>query len=357
MSLCILCLFGLALAPRLHGEPHKAAPQDNEKLEQQTRLQIFLDQNNFGPGKIDGQDGEFTKKALEWYRAAHPDTGVSQTPQKTADTKAPSDTTGLDLSAINPVFITYQVTKEDLANVGNLPSDHAAEAKLHSMPYRTAFEAIAEKFHSDPKFLQKLNPQIKGDALKEGDSLKVPNVKPFEVAQVKQIKPGEAIEPTETVDDATEKATPRKKGSVAARAAEETDSISLDIRVKDKMLVVMDGQKVTAAFPVTPGSTAIPSPIGQWKIERVAKMPNFRWDEKMLMHGERSSHFHLLPPGPNNPVGVMWIALNKKGIGIHGTDDPDSIGRAASHGCIRLANWDVVKLAKLVKPGVPVTIE
>jgi lipoprotein-anchoring transpeptidase ErfK/SrfK len=92
-------------------------------------------------------------------------------------------------------------------------------------------------------------------------------------------------------------------------------------------------------------------------VKLIAKMPNFRYDLKMLKKGERSSHFHILPPGPNNPVGVIWIALNKKGIGIHGTDDPESIGRNASHGCIRLANWDIVKLAGLVKPGTPVTVE
>jgi lipoprotein-anchoring transpeptidase ErfK/SrfK len=76
----------------------------------------------------------------------------------------------------------------------------------------------------------------------------------------------------------------------------------------------------------------------------------------MLKHGERSGHFFMLPPGPRNPVGVLWIALDKKGIGIHGTASPDSIGRSVSHGCIRLANWDVVRLAERVKFGTPVSI-
>jgi len=88
----------------------------------------------------------------------------------------------------------------------------------------------------------------------------------------------------------------------------------------------------------------------------VAKLPNFRYDKKMLKEGGRSDNFHMLPPGPNNPVGVIWIALNRKGVGIHGSDSPDAIGRNVSHGCIRLANWDIVKLASLVKGGVPVTI-
>jgi lipoprotein-anchoring transpeptidase ErfK/SrfK len=100
-----------------------------------------------------------------------------------------------------------------------------------------------------------------------------------------------------------------------------------------------------------------PRPIGEWKVRGVAKLPTFRYDERMLKRGERSKNFHLLPPGPNSPVGVIWIALNKRGIGIHGTDDPNTIGQAVSHGCIRLANWDVVRLAGRVKAGVPVEVK
>lgn len=107
---------------------------------------------------------------------------------------------------------------------------------------------------------------------------------------------------------------------------------------------------------MTIGSERTESPVGDWKVRGVAKMPNFRHDKSMLKKGERSDKFHILPPGPNNPVGVVWIALNKKGIGLHGTSDPDSIGRSASHGCVRLANWDVVRLAGKVKAGVPVAI-
>ena len=115
-------------------------------------------------------------------------------------------------------------------------------------------------------------------------------------------------------------------------------------------------EKLIAAYPVTIGSAHTESPIGEWKVRGIAKMPKFRYDKEMLEHGERSGNFYMLPPGPRNPVGVMWIALNKKGIGIHGTNDPGSIGRAASHGCIRLANWDVVRLATKIKAGDNVSI-
>ena len=122
------------------------------------------------------------------------------------------------------------------------------------------------------------------------------------------------------------------------------------------MLTVYESGKLIAAYPVTIGSAQTESPMGEWKVRGVVKLPTFRYDKAMLQHGERSSNFHLLPPGPRNPVGVIWIALNKKGIGIHGTSDPYSIGRSASHGCIRLANWDIVRLAGKVKAGVPVSI-
>ena len=143
----------------------------------------------------------------------------------------------------------------------------------------------------------------------------------------------------------------------AAAAAGDDTSLSIRVSVKDEILEVHAGDKVVAAFPVTVGSQQTVSPIGKWKVAAIAKLSNFRYDAKMLKEGERSANFHMLPPGPNNPVGVVWIALNKKGIGMHGTNDPDSIGRSASHGCIRLANWDIVKLAEMGKRGTNVEVE
>lgn len=313
-----------------------------------TRLQIFLDNANFGPGKIDGHDGDFTRKALALYR-----TWKGQPMATPLDTRARVDPTGLDLSSVDPVLIDYTITDDDAANVGALPKAPPAQAKAKRLPYATLSEAIAEKFHTDLSYLQKLNPKaIK--QLKVGDKLKVPNVKAFELKDVKAIQPGseaaagianELGEASPTSDPVTH--------LVTAGAAD----LSIHVSLKDNMLEVLSGEKIAAAFPVTVGSHQTVSPVGKWIVNRIAKMPNFRYDISMLNKGKRSGNFHVLPPGPNNPVGVMWIALNKKGIGIHGTNDPDSIGRAASHGCIRLANWDVVKVAELVKPGAKVTIE
>jgi lipoprotein-anchoring transpeptidase ErfK/SrfK len=326
-----------------------ASPKPNrEQIEQNTRLQIFLDNANFGPGKIDGQQGEFTKKALALYRQSK-DLPAAEQPNP----KAPLDTSGLDLSGIEPVFTTYTVTAEDLANVGELPSGPEAQSKVKRLPYATAAEAIAEKFHCDLKFFKELNPK-KTDKLKAGDQVTVPNVKPFEVNAVKAIQPGseaKAIAANELGDDSHAQSDAKAGKSDAASA------LSLHVGVKDEMLEVLVDGKVAAAFPVTVGSQQTASPVGNWTVKSVTKLPTFRYDPLMLKKGERGSNAHLLPPGPNNPVGVIWIALNKKGIGIHGTNDPDSIGRNTSHGCIRLANWDIVKLAEMVKTGVPVTVD
>ncbi len=118
-----------------------------------------------------------------------------------------------------------------------------------------------------------------------------------------------------------------------------------------------DGERLVACFPITPGSTAIPTPKGEWHVVAKTLLPEFRWDKSVLMTGKRSERFYQLPPGPNNPVGICWIALNKPGIGMHGTAEPDTIGRSASHGCIRLSNWDAFKVYGMVAPNTKVIIE
>lgn len=346
-------LFSLAFLVAA-GTGTAASPKaSHEQTEQNTRLQIFLDNANFGPGKIDGQQGEFTRKALTLYRQAK-----ELPPAAETKSKAPLDTNGLDLSGIDPVFTTYTVTADDVANVGELPSGPVAQAKVKHLPYATVAEAVAERFHCDLRFFKTLNPK-KTDKLKAGDPVSVPNVKPFELKDVKSLQPGSEAKALTANELGEEKEPPTDNASKKSSDSESHSNakLSIHVGVKDEMLEVLADGKVAAAFPVTVGSQQTASPIGNWTVRAIAKMPNFRYDPLMLNKGERGSNAHLLPPGPNNPVGVLWIALNKKGIGIHGTNDPDSIGRNASHGCIRLANWDVVKLAELVKPGVPVTVD
>ena len=252
---------------------------------------------------------------------------------------------------MEPVFVSYTVTEADVQSVGQLPSHVPEEAKLKFLPYRDVADAIAEKFHSDIHFLEQLNPgKLKG--LKAGDQLKVPNVEPFELASVKEIQPGSetTLQAANELEDQSETQTPTPGESTGPR------NVSIKVDTKTNRLGVFEAEKLIAAYPVTIGSAHNMSPIGEWKVRGISKLPTFRYDKEMLEHGKPSGNSYMLPPGPRNRVGVMWIALNKKGIGIHGTDDPRSIGRAASHGCIRLANWDVVRLATKIKTGDKVSI-
>src|SRR6266403_2258950 len=331
-----------------HTPPSSVHKRSDAEIGAATRLQVFLDCANFSPGKIDGHYNDFTLKALALYRQSRGEPAASR-PSK-ADT-AP-DLNGIDMGSVGPVFIQYTVTEADLQNLGPVPGAVPEKAKLKALPYRDVGEDIAEKFHCDQKFLGELNPGKNGGALKPGDQVRVPNVEPFELDAVKDLKPGSEMAPqvaNDIPDEPEQKPDPDSEPAVAAKTRVKVD-------VKTNMLGVFDGDKIIAAYPVTVGSKQTATPIGEWKVRGVAKLPTFRYDERMLKHGERSKNFHILPPGPNNPVGVVWIALNKRGIGIHGTDDPNTIGQAVSHGCIRLANWDVVRLAGRVKAGVPVSV-
>src|SRR5262249_22644332 len=326
-------------------KPQKGAPA---QIEAATRLQIFLDRANFSPGVLNGHYNEFTLKALSLYRQSR---GEPPLPPPTRPDIAPN-LQGLDFASVGAVFIPYTVADVDLQSIGPVPRGVAAQAKAKFLPYRDAAEAIAEKFHCDVHFLEQLNPG-RTKSIKVGDQLKVPNVEPFEPDAVKNLKPGSEIASLIANDlpdeiDAGNEPSPTITGSPSM--------MLVKIDTKTNMLGVFETDKLVAAYPVTIGSVQTSSPIGEWKVSAIVKMPRFRYDEAMLQHGRHSDKFHMLPPGPNSPVGVIWIALNKKGIGIHGTSEPETIGHSASHGCIRLANWDAVRLAQKVKPGVAVSI-
>jgi lipoprotein-anchoring transpeptidase ErfK/SrfK len=350
----VVVLFVLtSLVPAVARKKHtsKSKHPNEAQIEAATRLQVFLDRANFSPGRIDGRYNDFTRKALALYRESQGQQAQPAPSQSGSHANVSPDISGLDLGSIEPVFVPYTVTEADLQTTGPLPSGVAEKAKLKFLPYRDAADAIAEKFHSDVQFLEQLNPgKLKG--IKAGDELKVPNVEPFELASVKDVKPGsETASPAvNEVEDQSETQASTPGENAAPR------DVSIKIDTKTNMLGVFENEKLIAAYPVTIGSAHTASPIGDWKIRGIAKLPKFRYDKEMLEHGERSGNFYMLAPGPRNPVGVMWIELNKKGIGIHGTDDPRSIGHAVSHGCIRLANWDVVRLATKIKAGDKVSI-
>jgi lipoprotein-anchoring transpeptidase ErfK/SrfK len=278
------------------------------------QLQLFLDENNFRPGAVDGRTGEFFTKALREYNAAN---GI------------PGSTLP-DASEIDP-YTTYTITADDLSRVGTMAADKADIAKQKSCPYTSLISVIAERFHTTRAFLSALNPERDLDQLQAGDSVQVPNVAhPFRIDELPAITK-----------------TPRNP-SLASR--------KIRIDVSSRMLKVRDNDKVIASFPITPGSSDHPAPIGDWEITGIATFPWFRYDEGVLERGERTEDFFNIPPGPRNPVGILWMQLNHPGDGIHGSPNPETIGRAGSHGCIRLANWDAALIRTLVTTGTPVSI-
>jgi lipoprotein-anchoring transpeptidase ErfK/SrfK len=329
---------------------HSLSPSKAD-VEAATRLQVFLDRANFSPGKIDGRYNDLTRRALALYRESRGEQPQIP-PQRNTKSNVAPDVSGLDFASVEPVLIPYTVTEGDLQSTGPLPSKVAEQAKLKFLPYHDAADALAEKFHCDVHFLDQLNPS-RMKTIKPGDQIMVPNVEPFDLASVKNIKPGSEIssQAANEMEDQPGPQTPNPGESAGAPG-----SVAITVDTKANILEVREGEKLVATYPVTVGTAHTASPIGEWKVRGIAKMPTFRWDKEMLRHGTRSANFYLLRPGPRNPVGVIWIALDKKGIGIHGTNDPASIGRAASHGCVRLANWDIVRLATKIKAGDKVSI-
>ena len=325
MKLLVTTLLTFTASVFAHAQPQEtitpppkiypvALPNYDE--ETATRLQIFLDNNDFGPGKIDGRMGEFFRKALISYKHANamPKTGAV-------------DQWMLDQVPVT--YINYTIREEDLRQIGDVPGGHAEQARLKWMPYTSLLEFVAERFHSAEAYIQKLNPGKDWEHLHPGETLKVPNVLPFEVEKFTE-------------------------GKVPENPAFATRKVFVD--TYEHLLEVFDHDQLVCVFPITPGSKTLPAPVGTWKILGAAIWPWFRYDEGMLNHGVRTENYYNLPPGPNNLVGILWMGLNKPGIGIHGTNNPETIGRAASHGCIRLANWDAARVKDLVSVGNTVII-
>lgn len=298
-----------------------AAEPDEWESEVITRIQIYLDRKQFGPGKIDGALGEFTRLAVAAYNQRY-----MKKPDPTNWYKIKRDS----LLGITNCYVEYTIEKKDLAWVGNVPLKPEEQQSVKYMYYRSLAEFVAERYHTDWNFLHKINPTIKLNRLKIGDVLTVPNVVPFRIEDIKK----------HDQYDEEEKLSQR-------HLLVDTDS---------RIVSILDNNQVIATFPITPGQERF-IPRGNWKIINMVNTPEFRYDSKMLEEGKRSDNFYVIPPGPNNPVGIFWAGLDKSGIGLHGTNRPETIGRSRSAGCIRLANWDAVRLPTLVRPGATVTVK
>ncbi len=290
-------------------------PVNGQDTDTIIRIQIHLDQHNHGPGHIDGRLGEFGKKAASVYNQVrgipignwHP---LIRTSAKT----------------IPEPYTTYTIKPGDLKFiVSGLSTAPAAMAKMKYLGYGSLLELVSERFHTTEVFLQSINKGTKTGRLKPGDTLKVPNVKPFEIEDLK-------------VHHQYPKDTQLSSHTVV-----------VDIRARVALFFDAN-KKVIGSFPITPGRDKFIQ-FGEWKITNMVTTPEFRWDKSMLETGKRSEEYYSLPIGPNSPVGIIWTGTSRSGIGLHGTSTPHTIGRAQSAGCVRFANWDAVRLPTLIRPG------
>ena len=309
------------------------------------QAQVVLDRLGFTPGVVDGKMGMSTVNAIKGFQEAR---GM----EITGDLDEP---TVQALAEWNRIPATRVVTiPPEFANdqFVEIPKEREDQAKLERMGYGSLGEKIAERFHTTEEVLAELNPQVAGAVptapagapagnetqpkpgieYKAGMQLRVPNVGAdrFDPSAVKDPKWADTLR-------------------LLGVGTEQPKAAKIEVDKSDQVLRVLDGQgKLLAQFTATMGSSQFPLPIGTWKILSVGHNPPWHYDPALLATADKSDPKLKIPPGPNSPIGVVWIDLSKEHYGIHGTDEPSRIGRAESNGCIRLTNWDAARLAQMV---------
>ncbi len=325
------------LQATLPASPLNVKPTGDDAL----RLQIFLDESNFGPGIVDGKPGHFTELAARSWNEVNGHPVDDWVAVNTAARKAVPNPHAV---ALVPDCV------KDWVDPG-LPTKVSLQAKKKRMSYRSVVEFMSERYHCDEAYLISLNGNAKINSLKARDSIKVPNITPFCIENIVGMKYPEAPGLSQrhvVVDTKMNQARIFESAPPALVVAEPGAEASQPTRANRGLI---------ASFPITPGQPQFIR-YGTWDLRSMVEFPNWRYDQKLLDTGKRSSDSESLeiPPGPNSPVGVIWNGLSKPGIGMHGTGNPETIGRARSHGCIRLANWDAIRLPTLIRPGATVEI-
>jgi lipoprotein-anchoring transpeptidase ErfK/SrfK len=272
------------------------------------KAQVLLDRARFSPGEIDGKPGDNFKKAI---RAFAIDQGLPSTGELTEELWQKLNSTSAELAVTE-----YTIADDDVRGpfAKSIPAKMEEKKDLAVLAYTSAREKIAERFHMSEELLSALNPRQKFE--NAGDKIIVANV---------------------------------ATGDLPEKAAR------LEMDKSMQMLKVFGRhQRLLAVYPATAGSAEKPAPTGRLKVTAVSRNPTYRYNPAYAFKGVRASKPFTIKPGPNNPVGVVWIGLSSEGYGIHGTPDPSKVGKTESNGCIRLTNWDALQLASAVAKGTPV---
>jgi len=275
------------------------------------KAQVLLDRARFSPGVIDGHDGDNVRNALKAFEKAR---GLNADGVLDEEVWAKLNEVSPD-----PVLVEYKIAGDDVKGpFAKIPDKMEAKADLARLAYSGPEELLAEKFHMDLDLLKALNPGKRLD--KAGASILVANV------------------------------------AGPAAAADPGKAARIEIAKKERVLRALaeDGSTL-AVYPASIGSKDKPAPTGTYTVQAVVRNPDYTYNPDYAFKGVKAKEKFQIKPGPNNPVGTVWIDLSVESFGIHGSPEPDTVGKAYSHGCARLTNWDAEELARMVKKGTPVT--
>jgi lipoprotein-anchoring transpeptidase ErfK/SrfK len=275
--------------------------------------QLSLERRGISSGSLDGKIGSQTRSAIRAFQHQFelPETGELD------------DITKTNLPLDTPPFTNYVVTSNDLARLQPLGKTWTEKSQQTALDYETMLELVAEKSHAHPDLIRRLNPSVNWSNVLAGTSIQIPDI---------------------TADDPDSKAA------------------FVRISLSGKILEAFDtDSNLLVHFPCSIAQRVEKRPVGELHVAVIAPNPNYTFDPELFPESPEAQQQPgvklILPPGPNNPVGVVWIGLDKTGYGIHGTPKPEDVGRTESHGCFRLANWNVERLLKIVWMGMPVYVE